>query len=142
MEVRLSRRKILIVDDDLSVSAVVKIALEAMYDVATANSALRAIQYLSVRKVDLVILDINMPGMNGIEALEKIKKGHPDIIVIMLTSYASKENMQKATSFGAYGFIFKPFDLHILRNYIYTAFNIREKDSVSDKVPVRKTVLQ
>ncbi len=129
----MSRSKILIVDDDQSVSTVVKIALEGVYDVTAENSAIKAIQYLFEHKVDLVILDINMPGMSGIEALGEIKKRHPETVVIMLTSYASTENMQKATSFGAYGFILKPFDLDSLRNYIDTAFNGKKKDNVMTK---------
>jgi len=136
----MKRQKILIVDDDQSVSTVVKIALEDVYDVTAANSAIRALQYLTERKVDLIILDINMPGINGIDALGEIKKGHPETVVVMLTSYASTENIQKATSFGAYGFISKPFDLDSLRNYIDAAFNVKN-NNVHKTGPVHKSIL-
>jgi DNA-binding NtrC family response regulator len=140
--VNLTRRKILIVDDDQSVRTVVKIALEDTYDVTATASAISALQYLSEHKVDLVVLDINMPGMCGIEALGEIRKRHPEIAVVMLTAYASRENMQKAASFGAYGFILKPFDLDSLLNYIDAAVNFKNTDKVHDSGPVNKTMLQ
>jgi DNA-binding NtrC family response regulator len=138
MEWYLGRHKILIVDDHQAVSRAVKIALEDVYDVTEANCAIRALRYLSENKADLVILDINMPGMDGIETLGEIKKRHSDTVVIMLSSCASMENINKATSFGAYGFISKPFDLESLRNYIDTALNVIKKDNVLHKVPVTK----
>lgn len=119
----MSNQKILIVDDDEAVSTVVKITLQHAYDVATTTSALSALKYLGQCKVDLVILDINMPGMNGIEALREIKKGHPNTTVIMLTAYASHENVQKAKILGAHGFIIKPFEVGELRSYVNTVFS-------------------
>lgn len=136
----MGRPKILVVDDDHSVSTVVKIILDDAYDVTVANSAIRALRYLSECKADLVILDINMPGVDGIDALGEIKKRHPDTVVIMLSSCASMENINKAASFGAYGFISKPFDLDSLRNYIDTAFNVRKKD-VPAKCAGHKAIL-
>lgn len=132
----MNRRKILIVDDDQSVCQVIKIALEDVYDVVVATSGIRALNYLAHSRVDLVVLDINMPGMNGIETLEAIYKRHPETFVIMISSDASRENMQKATSLGAYGFICKPFELDNIRNYIDSSLNVRKKNSVHEKDPV------
>jgi len=111
-------QQILIVDDDVSVGTVVKIALEDMYDVATTTSAMTAYKYLSECQVDLILLDIKMPRINGIEALREIKKRYPNIIVIMLTAYASIDNIKKAEILGAYGFISKPFEVDELRMYV------------------------
>lgn len=115
----MSDRKILIVDDDVAVNTVVKITLQDIYDVVTTTSALSAIKYLDQFKADLVILDINMPGMNGIEALGEIKKRHPEMTVLMLTAYASHDNIQKAKILGACGFIIKPFDVNHFRSYVH-----------------------
>ena len=114
----MSSQKILIIDDDVSVSTAVKMILEDKYNVSTTTCALSAYKYLSECKVDLVLLDIKMPKINGIEALKEIKKRHPAIIVIMLTAYASDDNVRKANTLGAYGFISKPFDVEELRIYI------------------------
>jgi DNA-binding NtrC family response regulator len=102
----MSSQKILVVDDDISVSTALKIALEDRYDVATKC------------KVDLVFLEIKMPKINGIEALREIKRNHPEIKVIMLTAFASEDNIQKVKTLGAYGFISKPFVVHELQSCV------------------------
>ena len=110
--------KILVIDDDVSVSTVVNLILKYKYDVATTNCPLSAFNYLSQHKVDLVLLDIKMPLLNGIEALREIKKRHPETVVIMLTAYASEDNIREAKALGAHGFIGKPFDIVVLRKYV------------------------
>lgn len=114
-------KKILIIDDNVSVSIVVKLALEYKYDVASTTSALSAFKYLSENKVDLILLDIKMPVINGIEALREIKKKHPETIVIMLSAYASDNNIHQSRTLGAYSFIIKPFDIDELRDCIDSA---------------------
>ena len=109
---------ILIVDDDIVVGTMIRFALEDKYCVATTTSAVSAFEYLSNKKVDLILLDVKMPHINGIEALEEINKIHPDVDVIMMTAYASNENKAKAKMLGTYGFITKPFDLDELREYV------------------------
>lgn len=111
-------QRILIIDDDINVSTMVRFVLEDKYDVAITTSALSAYKYISENRVDLILLDIKMPHINGIEALEEIKKICPEVIVIMMTAYDSNENRSKAKMLGAYGFIIKPFDVDDLRNYI------------------------
>ena len=108
-------QKILIVDDDISVGTVVKLALEDSYDV---SRAMTAYKHLSKYKVDLVLLDIKMPKVDGLEALKEIKKNHPETFVIMLTAYASIDNIEKARTLGAYGVISKPFEIDELRAYV------------------------
>jgi DNA-binding NtrC family response regulator len=119
----LFNQEILIVDDNIAVSTMVRFALQDKYSVSTARSAVNAFKYLSNNKVDLILLDIKMPHINGIEALEEIKKTHPEVVVIMMTSYASNENKVKAKMLGAYGFITKPFDVAKLRKYIDRVFS-------------------
>lgn len=111
-------QKILIIDDDISVATVVKITLEDRYDVAITTCAASAYKYLAEYKVDLVLLDIKMPMINGIEALKEIKRRRPETIVIMLTAYATRENIEKVMTLGAYGSISKPFDIDELRSYV------------------------
>lgn len=111
-------QKILVIDDEASTAYSIKAVLEDRHDVATATSALRAFKYLTEHKVDLILMDIKMPRINGIEALGKIKKSHPGIIVIMLSAYASEDNKDKAMTLGAQGFISKPFDVNELRDIV------------------------
>jgi len=135
MEGRLNRRRILVVDDDRSVCTAIKIILEDAYDVVVATSGTKALNCLANGTYDLIVLDVNMPGISGMETLEVIREKYPDTFVVMLSSDASGENMRKAASLGAYGFISKPFELDSIRNYIDTSFNIK-KHSVHEKGPV------
>ncbi len=117
----MSDNKILVVDDDRAVSAGVKMTLEKKYDVSTADSALDAFDHLANNKVDLVLLDIKMPHMNGLEALETIKERYPAIPVVMLTAYPSEKNIQISRALGAQGLLAKPFGVDELRDYVDNA---------------------
>ena len=123
----MSENKILVVDDDRAVSTGVRITLEDKYDVATADSAPDAFNHLANHKVDLVLLDIKMPHMNGIEALKVIMKRHPDTKVVMLTAYPTEENIQKAWESGANGFLSKPFAVDELRAFVEKAISGKGK---------------
>lgn len=118
----MNNSRILIIDDEEPIAELVKASLEDHYNVAVATSAYSGIKYMNEHRADLILLDIKMPGMNGLEALEKIRAQHPEVIVIMLTAYASTQNIEKARNLGAYGFITKPFDVNELRNCIARAF--------------------
>ena len=119
--------KILVVDDDSAVSTVVKFTLEDRYEVATAPSASDAYNYLANHKVDLVLMDIRMPEINGLEALKEIRKRHPETSVVMLTAYPTEETMQKAWDLGAKGFLSKPFELEELRSFVDNALSEKKK---------------
>ena len=105
-----SKPKILIVDDQLAPRESVKMVLKDRYDVAIAAGAEEAFKYIAENNVNLVLLDIKMPRIDGIEALKEIKKKHPDTEVVLLTAYASHEICQKALKLGAFGCLMKPFD--------------------------------
>ncbi|OGV98349.1 MAG: hypothetical protein A3I04_04880 [Nitrospinae bacterium RIFCSPLOWO2_02_FULL_39_110] len=103
--------KILIVDDDrdirFSLSHILK---ETGYDVIDARDGREALKILRGNCPDLVLLDMRLPGMDGIEILEKAKKIDKDLIVIMLTAYSDVKDTVKAMRLGAYDYITKPFD--------------------------------
>ncbi len=102
---------ILIVDDELVVrDSLVHWFLEEGYDVDSASNASDALAKLAGREFDLAIADIRMPGMDGIELLEKIKSEQLDTSVIVMTGYASVETAIRALKHGAFDYITKPFD--------------------------------
>jgi two-component system response regulator (stage 0 sporulation protein F) len=68
--------------------------------------------------VNLVLLDYEMPNMNGIAALEEIRRRHPDTLVIMMSGYAPADIRQKAIDLGVFAFFMKPFDIDKLLNTI------------------------
>jgi DNA-binding NtrC family response regulator len=102
---------ILIVDDEQVVrDSLVHWFTEEGYDVDASDSATDALSKLAGREFDLVIADIRMPGMDGIELLEKIRTEQLDTSVILMTGYASVETAVRALKHGAFDYITKPFD--------------------------------
>jgi DNA-binding NtrC family response regulator len=103
---------VLIVDDEPDMLQLLKRSLEPdlKCEVETAASAQVALGMLAASHFDLVLADIKMPGMNGLELLELIKRDYPDLTVIMMTAYGHIEMAVEAMKSGAYDFITKPFD--------------------------------
>ncbi len=104
--------KILIVDDEKDIrEALTGVLADEGFAVITAASAEEALDGLAVSLPDLILLDIWLPGMDGIDALKKIKSTYPDVQIIMISGHANIETAVKATKLGAYDFIEKPISL-------------------------------
>ncbi len=104
-----SKARILVVDDDLSNrEALLSILEKEGYDVHTQSDAPSALRYIEQKRPDLIISDLRMPDMDGLEFLKKVKKGHSSIEVILLTAYGTVEVAVEAMREGAYDFITKP----------------------------------
>ena len=102
---------ILVVDDERNYTLILAAVLEdAGFEALTANSGPEALDILSQSDVDLVVTDMKMPSMDGIELLEQIKKGDADLPVIMMTAHGTVEKAVEAMQKGAYNYILKPFD--------------------------------
>jgi DNA-binding NtrC family response regulator len=102
---------ILIVDDEQVVrESLVHWFAEEGYEVDSSMSAPDALAKLAGREFDLVIADIRMPGMDGLELLEKIRAEQLDTSVIVMTGYASVDTAVRALKHGAFDYITKPFD--------------------------------
>ena len=104
--------KILVVDDEHLIRWSLEQNLKKLgYEVLTAGSGEDAIRLAREDRPDMVLLDINLPGINGMEALEKIKEIDDEIIVIMVTAHGGLESAVTAMKIGAYDYIAKPFNL-------------------------------
>lgn len=104
--------KLLVVDDEQSIRDLLREIFEGEgYAVRTANDAFEALDMIKNMSFDLVITDIRMPGMSGIELVKESSKIKPDIIYIIITGYASLDSAQKAVKYGAYDYLSKPFDI-------------------------------
>ena len=106
---------IYIIDDEESIRESVSMALEANYQIKTFAEAKPAIDVIKKNPPDLILLDIGLPDMNGIEALEKIKSLYPDILIIMITAYEDINYVISAMKLGAYDYIVKPIEMDSLR---------------------------
>ena len=102
---------VLIVDDEKNYPPVIAAVLEEEgFGTLTANSGMEALEILRQSDIDLVLTDMKMPGMDGIQLLENVKIKDPYLPVIMMTAYGTVEKAVEAMQKGAYNYILKPFD--------------------------------
>ncbi|MDD2899683.1 MAG: sigma-54 dependent transcriptional regulator [Desulfuromonadaceae bacterium] len=114
--------KILIVDDELSMREFLSILLEREgYDVAVAGSAHEALSMMESSLFDMVLSDVNMPGLSGIELLARIKEKSPETAVLMLTAFSTADQAVEAMKLGAYDYIGKPFKNEEIKQLIKNA---------------------
>jgi two-component system NtrC family response regulator len=133
---------ILVVDDEKNYTMIIgEILQEEGYASITASSGMEALDILNNEIIDLVLTDVKMPGMSGIQLLENIKEINPDIPVIIMTAYGSVEKAVDAMHRGAYTFILKPFENQALIAHIAKALSVykivqensRLKDAISSR---------
>jgi len=108
---KLDRTRILVVDDEMSLRELLsEVLTDDGYDVTIASTAEKALRLFAEDPFPLVITDIRMPGMNGIDLLKKIKTENKDTQVIIITSHASLDTAVTALREGAYDYLIKPFE--------------------------------
>ena len=116
---------ILIVDDEKNYPRILGAVLEEEgYEIFTANSGPEALETLEGTDVDLVLTDMKMPIMDGIQLLEKIKAKDPELPVIMMTAHGTVDKAVEAMQKGAYSYILKPFDNERLIIYVSKAISM------------------
>lgn len=118
--------KVLLVDDEEDFTDALSKRLEARkLKVKTVNRGEDAVRAVDEHSYDAIILDLAMPGMDGLETLQQIKVKHPDAEIIILTGHASVESSVKAMKIGAEDLLEKPVDIAELLTKIETAHNKR-----------------
>lgn len=124
-----SRRCILAVDDTAIVLYRISEALRDEYEIITVNSGTRALKYLKEEKPDLILLDIQMASMDGIETLHQIRMmpGRKDIPVIMLTGVENKATVLESAKLGICDYMLKPFSSEELIRRIERVFEQEKK---------------
>ena len=103
--------RILVVDDELDMLALLAMIISEKTDhkVTTTNNPLEVVQCVKERKCDLIISDLKMPGMDGIELISEIRKIDQYIPILVITAYGSIDSAEEAINKGAYDYITKPF---------------------------------
>jgi CheY-like chemotaxis protein len=124
----MEKKTILVVDDEVDFLKIVQKRLEAGgYDVIIATDGKEALDKVKNNKLDAVLLDILMPGMNGLEVLKKIRQEHKNLPVFIITAFSSDENFELAQRLNASGFIVKTNDLKKEVDNITTFIDIADK---------------
>ncbi len=102
---------ILIVDDDDAIRGTLFDLLSDRYECHTASMAEEALQYLEVEKYDAVLTDIAMPGLTGVELLQRVRQGNSGIPVILISGRGTQQDRESLIGMGAFAYVTKPFSL-------------------------------
>jgi len=125
----LATERVLIVDDEKNiVSSLRDILHDEGYEVSVAEDGLGALKMIQSDPPDLVLLDIWLPGMDGIEVLKTVKTYHPEIEVLIMSGHGTIDTAVQATKLGAFDFIEKPFSLDQLTESVETVFKEKKKN--------------
>jgi len=115
------RASLLIVDDERGPTESLRMIFKPEYDVFTAPGGKEALEILHQAPIDVVTLDLRMPGMPGIEVMEHIKRYDPDIEVIVVTGYASLDSAIRGLRHRAFDYVTKPFDVPQISDLVHRA---------------------
>lgn len=122
-------KRLLIIDDELSVLYAFEKAFSKDYLVITAESGKKGIEGFQKNKPHVVLLDLKLPDISGLEVLKKLKELNPEVPVIVITAFADSETATTAMKEGAFDYVSKPFDIQKIREIIK-----RAKESHSEEV--------
>ncbi len=129
-------KKILIVDDEENVRySFKKFFRDGHTTISEAKNGNEAISLLKKETFDLVLMDIEMPGLSGLEAIQHVKKMHPNLPVIIMTAFGTTERVIAAMKYGAFEYIEKPFDLDRLKEIVKEALYTKYVNTTEAPLP-------
>ncbi len=120
------RSRILIVDDEAEITAILSDLFEGKYDCTTAGSAEQALKFLAGENYDLVVSDITMPGMSGLDMIPHVQSSWPNSVVVMISGMQTVESAIDALRLGAFDYVMKPFDLRQVEAVVKRALEHQE----------------
>ena len=133
--------KVLLVDDDENLNKVLSFQLNQMgFDVTTAIDGSSGLNLFKQSTFDIVITDLQLPGMSGMELLTSIRRLDKNVIVLIITAYGTVENAVEASKLGADDYLTKPFGKETLRFVIEKAFHLRKLQS--ENIQLRSELFQ
>jgi DNA-binding NtrC family response regulator len=118
--------KVLLVDDEVDFVKTLAERLK-MRDLKadSVHDGEEAVSFVEKEDPDVMVLDLRMPGMDGIEVLRKVKKAYPETQVIILTAHGTDEDREEAEKLGAFAFLKKPVELHALVDHMEKAYKAK-----------------
>lgn len=129
------KRSLLLIDDETWFLESLKEILADEYEVITAAGGKEGVQKYLDNRVDMILLDLAMPEMDGIEVLQRVREVNPWIPVIIMTGHSTIERAETAASLGVQGYIKKPFDSEVLKEKIKEILALKELGLVTAGLP-------
>jgi DNA-binding NtrC family response regulator len=124
----MAAKRILLIDDDVGMRAVLQDILEDEgYEVKTATDGRSALSSIENEDFDLILTDLKMPKMSGMEFLDYIEQNRPDLKVVVITAYTGKENVNKAKLLGAFEFLSKSIQIEELKRVVKEVLERNDK---------------
>lgn len=114
-----NKASVLIIDDDIGMTETLyDIMTDLGYRVEVAKDGFKAMEKVRAQTFDVILMDIKMPGINGVETIKQIKGIRPEATVMMMTAYSVEDLVAEALNEGAYGIMYKPVDVNQLVEFI------------------------
>jgi signal transduction histidine kinase len=129
-----NRASLLIVDDERGPTESLRMVFKSAYDVFTAPGGNEALEIVHQRPIDVVTLDLRMPGMPGVEVMEHIKRHDPDIEIIVVTGYASLDSAVRGLRNRVFDYVTKPFDVPQISTLVHRAVQRRRESQRARRV--------
>lgn len=120
--------RILIVDDEEELVSALEERLNLRgFQASGVTTGTQALEYLAERPCDVVLLDVKMPGLGGLEVIRRIKQEHPGLEVILLTGHGSAQDADRGMQLGAFDYVMKPVKIDVLVQLLLSAAERKEK---------------
>jgi signal transduction histidine kinase len=129
-----NRASLLIVDDERGPTESLRMVFKSEFDVYTAPGGQEALEILHHQPIDVVTLDLRMPGMPGVEVMEHIKRHDPDIEIIVVTGYASLDSAVRGLRNRVFDYVTKPFDVPQISSLVHRAVQRRRESQRARRV--------
>ncbi len=130
------KKKILVVDDEETVCRSIRKALmRDDYEIDMSLSGEEALKMEGAKDYDVIVVDLMMPGLDGMDLLKSLKAANPEVQVVMITGYPTMKNTLQALQMGAFDFLPKPFLPYDLRNLVARALAARSSDKDGSGTP-------
>jgi DNA-binding NtrC family response regulator len=134
----MDKKKILIVDDEESVRySFRKLFRDPASEIIEAANGLEALSVIKKENPDLVLMDIEMPGLGGLDAIQRIRVTNPDLPVIIITAFGTSERVIGAMKYGAFEYLEKPFDVARLKAVISEALELKRFSDEDNSIEIR-----
>ena len=134
----MKRSRILIVDDEIGPREALRMVLKDEFLISVATNGKEALDQLCSYPVDLILMDMKMPLMDGMQALRLLKEAYPQIPVLMITAYGTIDTAVEAMKIGAVDFITKPFDSFVIQDKIRAVLS--EKPQAIESVKIQRQI--